>query len=106
MLKQKNPQKVSLNIKVTPELNERLKNVRARARNNDMIFNVSEEVINFLEKRVKRAEKELDEIEKPFKDHPALKEEDNSIPSEVEKKSTQEDFLNDIPSFTQKGDKK
>lgn len=87
MLKEKKTTKVSLNIKVTPDLNDRLKAVRARARKNNLIFNVSEEVIGFLEKRVKRAEKELDELEKPsYADHPALKDEDNSLPEKADKK--------------------
>ena len=107
MLKQKKEAKVSLNIKINPELHEKLREIRARARQQGLIFNVSEETISFLEKRVKRAEKELEElegvekpesasdqvkspVEKEFEDHPAI---------------SGKDYLDDIPSFTNKGEK-
>lgn len=114
MFKERKESKVSLNIKVTPDLNARLKNLRERARGHGLIFNVSSEVIDYLEKRVKRAEKEMDELDKEaesqaseyventpkkasdaenqldfegIEEHPALQDEDNSLPSEVENKN-------------------
>lgn len=51
--------KVSLNIKITAELDARLKRARKIARENDCKFNVSQEVEAFLEKEVKRVEKIL-----------------------------------------------
>lgn len=98
MLKKKRPVKVSFNVKIPQELDERLKKIRSRARNNGMIFNVSGEVVKFLEKHAKSAERHLDEIDKEdieeektdvqreFENHPAIK---------------NESYLDDIPTFTE-----
>lgn len=51
--------KVSLNIKITPELDARLKRARAKARENGMMFNVSELVEKQLIKELKKVEKQL-----------------------------------------------
>ena len=51
--------KVSLNIKVSKELDMRLKRARKLAREAGLRFNVSKEVENFLEKELKKVEKEL-----------------------------------------------
>ncbi len=117
MFKERKESKVSLNIKVTPDLNERLKNLRERARDHGLIFNVSAEVIDYLEKRVKRAEKEMEELDKAAQEkasesfvdaaekpsdaenqpdlegiesHKALQDEDNSLPIENGKTKTEE----------------
>lgn len=58
MLKKSNP-KVSLNIKVESDLDLRLKRARATARAKGLKFNVSAEVITFLEREVSKAEKQL-----------------------------------------------
>lgn len=51
--------KVSLNIKVSPEMDLRLKRARSTARARGMKFNVSSTVEAFLEKELKKVEKEL-----------------------------------------------
>lgn len=51
--------KVSLNIKISKELDERLKRARQEARNQGMKFNVSAEVESFLVKELKKVEKTL-----------------------------------------------
>jgi post-segregation antitoxin (ccd killing protein) len=51
--------KVSLNIKVSSEMNDRLKRVRDEARKRGMKFNVSASVEDFLEKELKKVEKKL-----------------------------------------------
>jgi arsenate reductase-like glutaredoxin family protein len=57
--------KKSLNIKVPDGLDERLKKARSVARENGMQFNVSDLVTAFLERELKKVEKEFGiEIEK------------------------------------------
>lgn len=51
--------KVSLNIKVSSEMDLRLKRARQAAREQGMIFNVSKEVESFLERELKKVEKYL-----------------------------------------------
>lgn len=51
--------KVSLNIKVPQSLDSRLKRARKTARERGMKFNVSVEVERFLEKELKKVEKDL-----------------------------------------------
>lgn len=51
--------KVSLNIKVSSEIDLRLKRARSTARAKGMKFNVSKTVEEFLEKELKKVEKEL-----------------------------------------------
>lgn len=51
--------KVSLNIKISSEMDLRLKRARQAAREQGMIFNVSKEVETFLEKELKKVEKHL-----------------------------------------------
>ena len=51
--------KVSLNIKISSEMDLRLKRARQAAREQGMIFNVSKEVESFLEKELKKVEKHL-----------------------------------------------
>lgn len=51
--------KVSLNIKISPEMDLRLKRARQAARDQGMIFNVSKEVESFLAKELKKVEKSL-----------------------------------------------
>lgn len=51
--------KVSLNIKVPQSLDARLKRARKTARERGLKFNVSVEVERFLEKELKKVEKEL-----------------------------------------------
>jgi post-segregation antitoxin (ccd killing protein) len=59
MTLKKAEKKVSLNIKVSHELDARLKRARSTARQKGMIFNVSEFVENQLEKELKKVEKNL-----------------------------------------------
>lgn len=59
MALEKVEKKVSLNIKISKELDERLKRARQEARNQGMKFNVSAEVENFLLKELKKVEKTL-----------------------------------------------
>lgn len=51
--------KVSLNIKISSDMDLRLKRARQAAREQGMIFNVSKEVESFLEKELKKVEKYL-----------------------------------------------
>ncbi|WP_407501802.1 hypothetical protein [Vibrio parahaemolyticus] len=51
--------KVSLNIKISSDMDLRLKRARQAAREQGMIFNVSKEVETFLEKELKKVEKYL-----------------------------------------------
>lgn len=51
--------KVSLNIKISGILDDRLKRARRVARENGMQFNVSSKVEDYLEKELKKVEKEL-----------------------------------------------
>jgi ABC-type Zn2+ transport system substrate-binding protein/surface adhesin len=51
--------KVSLNIKISSDMDLRLKRARQAAREQGMIFNVSKEVESFLEKELKKVEKHL-----------------------------------------------
>lgn len=51
--------KVSLNIKVSSEMDQRLKRARETARSRGMKFNVSGTIEVFLEKELKKVEKEL-----------------------------------------------
>lgn len=51
--------KVSLNIKVSADLDARLKRVRQTARTQGMMYNVSKEVESFLLKELKKVEKIL-----------------------------------------------
>lgn len=51
--------KESLNIKITKNLNLRLKRARETARKNDLQFNVSRLVEEFLEKELKKIERKL-----------------------------------------------
>ena len=51
--------KVSLNIKISSEMDLRLKRARQAAREQGMIFNVSKEVESFLERELKKVEKSL-----------------------------------------------
>lgn len=52
-------QKKSLNIKISEDMDFRLKRARKAARGQGMIFNVSKEVEAFLEKELKKVEKSL-----------------------------------------------
>ena len=51
--------KVSLNIKISHELDARLKRARSKKKKKGLIFNVSEFVENQLEKELKKVEKNL-----------------------------------------------
>ena len=51
---------VSLNLKVPESLDLRLKAARKAAREQGAMFNVSKDVVGFLEKQLKKVEKELD----------------------------------------------
>ncbi len=55
----KTTKKVSLNIKIDPELDLRLKRMRVKARDSGLMFNVSSIVSKELEKQLRAAEKEL-----------------------------------------------
>ncbi|EGR0766806.1 hypothetical protein ETS23_24470 [Vibrio parahaemolyticus] len=59
--------KVSLNIKISSEMDLRLKRARQAAREQGMIFNVSKEVESFLERELKKVEKYLS-IEQDIKE--------------------------------------
>lgn len=52
-------QKKSLNIKISEDMDFRLKRARKAARGQGMMFNVSKEVEAFLEKELKKVEKKL-----------------------------------------------
>ena len=55
----KKESKVSLNIKISQEMDQRLKRARQLARKQGMMFNVSKEVEQFLEKELKKIERSL-----------------------------------------------
>lgn len=59
--------KVSLNIKISSEMDLRLKRARQAAREQGMIFNVSKEVEGFLERELKKVERSLS-IEQDIKE--------------------------------------
>lgn len=59
MVLKKVEKKVSLNIKISSEMDLRLKRARQTAREQGMIFNVSKEVESFLERELKKVEKSL-----------------------------------------------
>ena len=56
---QRKQSKVSLNIKISSDLDLRLKRARKAAREQGQMFNVSQEVEKFLEKEVKKVERQL-----------------------------------------------
>ena len=56
---QKKQPKVSLNIKISSDLDVRLKRARKAAREQGLMFNVSQEVEKFLEKEIKKVERQL-----------------------------------------------
>ena len=56
---QKKQSKVSLNIKISSDLDVRLKRARKAAREKGLMFNVSQEVEKFLEKEIKKVERQL-----------------------------------------------
>ena len=56
---QKKQSKVSLNIKISSDLDVRLKRARKAAREQGLMFNVSHEVEKFLEQEVKQVERQL-----------------------------------------------
>lgn len=62
---QKKKSKVSLNIKISSDLDFRLKRARKSAREQGLMFNVSREVENFLEKELKK-------VERPGRPHECL----------------------------------
>ena len=55
-------EKKSLNIKISPELDAKLKELRKEVRDYGKRFNVSQVVEEFLHKEVKRVESELSEL--------------------------------------------
>ncbi len=55
----KKEKKVSLNIKISAEMDRRLKRARETARAQGAMFNVSVAVERFLEKELKKVEKDL-----------------------------------------------
>ncbi len=70
--------KVSLNIKVSKDLDDRLKRARKVAREKGMIFNVSAEVETFLLKELKKVEKSLSIKEDVDKEKPLPVKKDNN----------------------------
>ncbi|WP_373408855.1 hypothetical protein [Vibrio jasicida] len=60
--------KVSLNIKISSDLDYRLKRARKAAREQGLMFNVSQEVEKFLEKEIKKVERHLS-IDEEIKDN-------------------------------------
>ncbi|EJL6572052.1 hypothetical protein NMS49_003569 [Vibrio cholerae] len=85
MALEKVEKRVSLNIKISGELDERLKRARQEARNQGMKFNVSAEVESFLLKEVKKVEKIL------------------SIEQDINESQSQLSLIeDDIPKFTSK----
>ena len=56
---QKKQSKVSLNIIISSDLDVRLKRARKAAREQGLMFNVSQEVEKFLEKEIKKVERQL-----------------------------------------------
>ncbi|MEZ8448571.1 hypothetical protein AB6C93_22300 [Vibrio splendidus] len=65
---QKKQSKVSLNIKISSDLDVRLKRARKAAREQGLMFNVSQEVEKFLEKEIKKVERQLS-IDKEIKNN-------------------------------------
>ncbi|NOI89935.1 hypothetical protein F0235_05715 [Vibrio splendidus] len=65
---QKKQSKVSLNIKISSDLDVRLKRARKAAREQGLMFNVSQEVEKFLEKEIKQVERQLS-IDEEIKDN-------------------------------------
>ncbi|MGR5109326.1 hypothetical protein [Vibrio jasicida] len=65
---QKKKSKVSLNIKISSNLDYRLKRARKAAREQGLMFNVSQEVEKFLEKEIKKVERHLS-IDEEIKDN-------------------------------------
>ncbi|MCF6452830.1 hypothetical protein L1076_14750 [Vibrio sp. MMG022] len=65
---QKKKSKVSLNIKISSDLDYRLKRARKAAREQGLMFNVSQEVEKFLEKEIKKVERYLS-IDEEIKDN-------------------------------------
>ncbi|PQJ70470.1 hypothetical protein BTO01_03925 [Vibrio jasicida] len=65
---QKKKSKVSLNIKISSDLDYRLKRARKAAREQGLMFNVSQEVEKFLEKEIKKVERHLS-IDEEIKDN-------------------------------------
>ncbi|MEZ9347444.1 hypothetical protein AB4166_11385 [Vibrio splendidus] len=65
---QKKQSKVSLNIKISSDLDVRLKRARKAAREQGLMFNVSQEVEKFLEKEIKKVERQLS-IDEEIKDN-------------------------------------
>ena len=59
MALKKSGKKVSLNIKISEDLDARLKRARKEARAQGMMFNVSSEVEAFLLREIKKVEKSL-----------------------------------------------
>ncbi|WP_318431523.1 hypothetical protein [Photobacterium leiognathi] len=85
MALEKVEKKVSLNIKISKELDDRLKRARQEARKQGMKFNVSAEVENFLLKEVKKVEKTL------------------RVEQDINESNNQLNLIdNDIPKFTSK----
>lgn len=73
---QKKQSKVSLNIKISSDLDVRLKRARKAAREQGLMFNVSQEVEKFLEKEIKKVERQLsidEEIKNNLEDLGGLK---------------------------------
>ena len=59
MILKKVENKESLNIKISKNLNDRLKRARKKARETGNQFNVSKTIENYLEKELKKIEKTL-----------------------------------------------
>lgn len=59
MILKKVENKESLNIKISKNLNDRLKRARKKARETGNQFNVSKTIENYLEKELKKIEKAL-----------------------------------------------
>jgi hypothetical protein len=92
MALQKVEKKVSLNIKVSADMDFRLKRARKAAREQGLKFNVSAEVEKFLEKELKKVEKSLSL-------HPDYKTEKNQ--EEIVFEFKDDDKLSDIPKFVE-----
>lgn len=95
MALQKVEKKVSLNIKVSKDLDDRLKRARKAAREKGMIFNVSAEVETFLLKELKKVEKSLSIKE--------VKKVENSLPTKevTSEENNQLSLIDqDVPRFT------
>ncbi len=78
--------KVSLNIKVSKELDARLKRARKTARELGMKYNVSEEVEKFLERDLKKVETELGIKQDIKEEQNQLSLIEEKAPKKVEKK--------------------